>query len=139
MIERAYSKIEPHLNDFMGGVFEEICKQWLWRKNRKGALPIEFTDLGRWWGNNPHKREEAELDILAADGKTAALFAECKWKNENIDVTVLDTLIERSKLFSYPKICFYIFAKNGFTKSCIEKAKDMGNVTLVCFEDMINI
>ena len=32
----------------------------------------------------------------------------------------------------------YLFAKNGFTKGCIDKATEMGNVTLVTYEDMLN-
>ena len=71
------------------------------------------------------------------DDNDAALFAECKWTNEKVDLPVLDTLIARSELFRYPKKHFYLFAKTGFTKACKEKAATMGNVSLTVYEDIL--
>jgi hypothetical protein len=45
--------------------------------------------------------------------------------------------VERSTLFHYKKTHFYIFAKTGFTKGCIDKANEMGNVTLVTYADIL--
>lgn len=59
----AYKRIEPHLPDYMGKVFEEICKQYLWRLLLNGESPVEFKDLGRWWGNDPVTRTQTEIDI----------------------------------------------------------------------------
>ena len=132
-----YKKIAPQITSFMGGVFEEICKQYLWELNRQGKAAITFTDLGRWWGNDPKNKCEAEVDIMGtADDKTA-LFCECKWTNENVDTGVLDTLVERSKLFSFTDVYLYLFAKTGFTKGCMDKAKDLGNVELVTFDEIL--
>ena len=33
--------------------------------------------------------------------KTTALFSEYKWTNEKVDLGMLETMIERSKLFKY--------------------------------------
>lgn len=132
-----YKKIAPQITSFMGGVFEEICKQYLWELNRQGKAAITFTDLGRWWGNDPKNKCEAEIDIIGtADDKTA-LFCECKWTNENVDTGVLDTLVERSKLFSFTNVYLYLFAKTGFSKGCIDKARGRGNVELVTFDEMM--
>ena len=70
--------------------------------------------------------------------KNTALFAECKWTNEKVDLGVLETLIERSNLFAYQKKHFFLFSKSGFTKGCIEKAKQLGNATLKTYADMIH-
>ena len=137
LTDLVYKKIAPQITSFMGGVFEEICKQYLWELNRQGKAAVTFTDLGRWWGNDPKNKCETEIDIIGtADDKTA-LFCECKWTNENVDTAVFDTLVERSKLFSFSNVYLYIFAKTGFTKGCIDKAKDFGNVKLVTFDEMI--
>ena len=69
--------------------------------------------------------------------KDSALFGECKWTNEKVDLGILETLVERSTLFSYKKTHFYLFAKTGFTKGCIDRANKMGNVTLVTYEDIL--
>ena len=137
LTDLVYSKIAPQITSFMGGVFEEICKQYLWELNRQGKAAVNFTDLGRWWGNDPKNKCEAEVDIMGtADDKTA-LFCECKWTNENVDTGILDTLVERSKLFSFTNVYLYLFAKTDFTKGCIDKAKALGNVELVTFDEMM--
>jgi hypothetical protein len=132
----AYNRIAPQLPSYMGSVFEEICKQYLWKLLLEGKCPINFSDIGRWWGPNPRSKSQEEIDIMGTD-KDSALFGECKWTNEKVDINVLETLVERSNLFHYEKTHFYLFAKTGFTKGCIDKAEDMGNVTLVTYEDML--
>ena len=132
-----YQRIAPYLSDYMGKVFEEICKQYLWTLLLKGQSPVEFTSLGRWWGNDPIEKSQAEIDILGEQDKTTALFGECKWTNEKIDLGVLETLIHRSRLFPYSKVYYYLFSKSGFTKGCIEKANKLGSVMLVSYEDIL--
>lgn len=132
----AYKRIAPELSSYMGSVFEEICKQYLWKLLLEEKCAVNFNDLGRWWGTNPKTRTQEEIDIMGTD-KDSALFAECKWTNEKVDLGVLETLAERSGQFRYRNKHLYLFAKTGFTKGCIEKAAEMGNVTLVKFEDMI--
>lgn len=134
-----YKRIEAQLSDYMGRVFEEICMQYLWKLLLSGKMPIEFTSLGRWWGNDPRKKIQTEIDIMGEQDSNSAIFAECKWRNENIDLDVLETLIDRSELFHYTKVHYFLFSKSGFTKGCIEKAEEMGNVTLVSYEDMIHL
>lgn len=132
----AYKRIVPELSSYMGGVFEEICKQYLWKLLLDGNCAVNFSDLGRWWGTNPKTRTQEEIDIMGTD-KDTALFSECKWTNEKVDLGVLETLVERSNLFCCKHKYFYLFAKTGFTKGCIDKAAEMGNVTLVEYVEML--
>lgn len=53
----AQMKILPF---YMGKVFEEICKQYLWKLLLVGKSPVEFKELGRWWGTDPSVRSQAE-------------------------------------------------------------------------------
>lgn len=133
-----YKRIEPQISDYMGKVFEDICKQYLWKQLLSGQCPVEFTSLGRWWGNDPIEKCQAEIDIMGEQDKNTALFGECKWTNEKVDLAVLETLVKRSRLFSYKKVHFYLFAKSGFTKGCIDEAKKMGNVKLVSYADIVS-
>ncbi len=132
-----YKRIEPQISDYMGKVFEEICKQYLWKLLFSGNCPIEFKSLGRWWGNDPHEKAQVEIDIMGEQDKNTALFAECKWTNEKVDLGVLETLVKRSELFNYKTKHYYLFSKSGFTKSCIDKANEMDNVSLVKFSNII--
>lgn len=134
--ELAYKRIEPELSSYMGGVFEEICKQYLWKLLLDGKCAVNFNDIGRWWGANPKTKFQEEIDIMGV-GKDTALFGECKWTNEKVDLSVLETLVARSNLFHYRKKYFYLFAKTGFTKGCMDRAAEMGNVTLVTYDDIL--
>ena len=133
----AYKRVESFLSDYMGKVFEEICKQWLWKQLLDGNCPVEFSSLGRWWGNDPKEKRQAEIDILAEQDKTTALLGECKWTNEKVDLGVLETLVKRSELFLYKTKYFYLFSKSGFTKGCVDRAKEMGNVALVGYGEIV--
>ena len=133
----AYKRIEPYFTDYMGKVFEDISTQYLWKLLVTGKSPIEFTSLGRWWGNDPRIRSQTEIDIMGEQDKNSALFAECKWTNEKVDLGILETLVQRSELFAYTNVHLFLFAKSGFSKGCIDKAAELGNVTLVTYADIL--
>ena len=136
--DMVYKKIEPRISGFMGAVFEDICTQYMWKMLADGKSPVEFTDLGRWWGTDPRTKKQTEIDIMGVSPDNDYLFGECKWTNEKVDLSVLETLVDRSELFKCRDKHFYLFARSGFTKGCIEKAEEMGNVTLVEYSEMLN-
>lgn len=132
-----YKRIEPRLSDYMGKVFEEICMQYLWKQLIIGKSPVEFASLGRWWGTDPATRSQTEIDIMGEQDRNTALFGECKWTNEMVDVRVLDTLVNRSRLFQYNDVHLFLFSKSGFTKRCMDKSIILGNVELVTYSDIL--
>ena len=132
-----YKRIEPHMSEYMGKVFEEICKQYLWKLLLCGNSPVEFQSLGRWWGNDPLRKCQTEIDIMGEQDKDTALFAECKWTAEKVDLSVLETLIARINLFPYQNKHFFLFSKSGFTKGCEDKANELGNVSLVAYGEIV--
>lgn len=134
--DRVYKRIEPYLSNYMGKVFEDICTQYLWKLLLDGKCPVEFNSLGCWWGTDPVEKKQTEIDIMGEQDKDTALFGECKWTNEKVDLGVLETLVKRSRLFSYTNVHYYLFSKSGFTKGCSDKAKEMGNVTLVDYAEI---
>ena len=131
------TRIMEHFSQYMGPVFEEICKQWLWRQNKQGLLPFTFLSLGRWWGNDPRKKSEAEIDIVASDGENSLLFCECKWTNEPVDAPVLETLLERPQLLSATNRHYVLFSKSGFSERCRKLVENIGSAQLVIFREMI--
>lgn len=133
-----YKRIQPYFTEYMGKVFEDISAQYLWKLLLSGKTPVEFSSLGRWWGNDPAAKSQTEIDIMGEQDKNTALFGECKWTNEKVDIGVLETLVYRSNLFSYKKTQLYLFSKTGFTKSCVDKANELGNVSLVTYHDILN-
>lgn len=132
-----YKKIEPYFTDYMGKVFEDICAQYLWKLLLTNKSPVAFTSLGRWWGNDPRTKSQTEIDIMGEQDKNTALFAECKWTNEKVDLGVLETLAFRSQLFAYQNVHLFLFSKAGFTKGCVDKAAELGYVSLVTYADIL--
>ena len=137
MIDLVCARIMEQFSQYMGQVFEEICKQWLWRQNRQGLLPFTFLSLGRWWGSDPRKKIEAEIDIAASDGENSLLFCECKWTNEPVNASVLEMLVERSYLLTATNRHYIVFSKSGFTDGCRECARSIGHARLVAFSEML--
>lgn len=134
--DRVYQRVETQITAYMGFVFEEICKQYLWKENLKGNLPIDFMDMGRWWGNDPVKKIQTEIDILADNEESEAIFAECKWRNEKVGEAELRDLQHQSTLFHYKKNVLVLFSKSGFTEGCRRLAEEFGDVLLISYAEM---
>ena len=135
LIEVAYSNLEPRLPEFMGSVFEKICMDYLWEHYYE--LPISIQATGRWWGNNPKLRQEAEIDIVAGNQNGEAILCECKWRSEPLGESVVDTLLERSELLDFHNCYFYFFSKSGFTEVAKARAEQNDHIRLISLEEIL--
>jgi len=142
MIERGrgdllYQKIENEMSDFLGPVFEQVCKDWMWNNVPNSEYVMDwFENLGPWWGRDPVKKEEVEIDIAGFSSETNAVFlGECKWRNKQVDASTLRTLLARGAFFSNPIKYYFVFSKSGFTKECIDLAKRV-DAFLIPFSEM---
>ena len=139
-IERVYGKvIKPYLSDFMGFVFERMCHDYL--LYYADDLPYEILSLGRWWGNDPVRKKEIEIDIvgeiLEESGQHSYLVGSCKYRNTEIGRDELELMRQYGAVFAPGKKCRYvIFSKSGFTQG-LRESRDRGEVTLVTLRDMI--
>ncbi len=128
-------RIEPDYNDYMGIMFEKVCRDYLLRKNSLGELPVLFTSIGRWWGTDPASRQQVEIDLIASDGNDY-LVCECKWRNTLLEISVLNKLRQRADVFNKNRheTWYYLFSKTSFTSALLEEAKKDGHVVLVDLE-----
>lgn len=137
MPRRALRAVETYLPHYLGPVFERICAEWLWRGNVAGSLPVEFDELGAWWGNNPRLRREEELDLVALDGSNVVLAGECKWQNEPVGEDVDDALQDRMALVHADGGAHrYLFSKCGFSRGVRKRAAVDGRLHLVALEEL---
>ena len=130
-------EVEPQLNAYMGLVFEDISRQWFFEMAKKNALPFFVGSLGRWWGTNPKTHSQEEIDIMSAR-KSAALFAECKWKNSDIGVDVYHGLKRKSAIFSFSDNHFYIFTKVPPSFELLQLEREHSFVECFSLEEMID-
>jgi len=131
--------IEPDLNRFMGRIFETMCIDYLAILNsgKESKLPFKIRQIGRWWGTNSVTKSEEEIDILGINEKdSCALFCECKFRNELMDIQVLNTLEKKAELWKYKKKYYMLFSKSGFTKGLQAAAQKAENIQLVSLKDM---
>ena len=134
--ELVYNRIKTQIPDFMGETFEKLCIEYMW--SIYGDLPFPFQNIGRWWGNNPDLKSQSEIDFIAySEDMEQAIFGECKWRNELLDKSIIDELMEKCKMFKqFKQKYYYLFSKSGFTLGAQEHALKIGNVRLIDFKDM---
>lgn len=135
-IEYIYdSVIKKHYADYMGHVFEQMCREYLFLYAED--VPILLSDIGQWWGTDPKRKKEVEIDIVGTPAEGMEyLIGSCKYKNEPIGVDELELMKEYAGVFGKGKgYHYYIFSKSGFTNGLKELA-EKGEVRLVSLEDM---
>ncbi len=135
-IEKNYTEtVKKHLPDYMGLIFEKMCQDYLlyYAKN----LPIALGDVGQWWGTDPAKKKQIQIDIVGmpADGDEYVIGS-CKYRNEAIGVEELELMKEYANVFGKGRKYHYlIFSKGGFSKA-LQELGEQGKVTLLTLEDI---
>ncbi len=143
--DRYYEKaVKPKLHEFMGSVFEEMCRYYTLEKGIQGDLGSFITETGTWWGVEQLQDDEGkwyqqatDIDVVGIStiDKTAVI-GECKFKNLKIDKGTYETLIRRSRLISgkYSITKYLLFSLGGFSDWF--KSIDKTNLVLITVDDM---
>ena len=128
-----------NLNTHLGWIFEEICLEYMLRRARSCTLPFVPEKYGKWWGNNPVRKCQDDIDVLLRDrtGKKLVI-CECKFKNEPFDKAEFEAMLSRKSIFSSAEeTSFFAFSKSGFSIWVKENAKQ-NNVSLVEIDDLFD-
>lgn len=127
--------VKKHLSDYMGLVFEQMCREYLLRYAEN--LPILLADVGQWWGTDSKEKKEIQIDIVGTPIEgNEYIIGSCKYKNEKIGVDELQLLEHYAAVFGKgKKYHYYIFSKGGFTEG-LKEFEAKGNVKLLTLEDI---
>ena len=110
----------------MGSVFEDMCRYYTLLKGSEEEFGCFITETGKWWGSNPKKREQTDIDVVGID-RTAkkCVLGECKFKNEVIDKGIFEDLQSRNGLIdhSFTTVAFLLFSKAGFSDWITQNAE----------------
>ncbi len=127
--------VREHLATYTGPVFEEVCRQWLLEESMRDDVPF-ILNVGRWWGTDPVRKAQAEIDVVAQCDDGTLICGECKWQSKPVGDDVLRTLQHRASLIQHGQpLQLLLFSKAGFTEECRAEAQKAG-CRLVTLEDM---
>ena len=121
-----YDKVvKDKLHDYMGGIFEEMCRTFTLMKGSSGEEDYFLTNVGTWWGTEILRNEDgskymqtADIDVVGvSDVDKVIVVGECKFKNRKMNESVYDTLVRRSKYVpvKYRVAEYLFFSLSGFT------------------------
>jgi len=127
--------IKPYYAQYMGLIFEKICKDYLLRYAKD--LPVLPTAIGQWWGSDASTRKQIQIDIVCSCAdQNEFLIGSCKYRNEAVGCEELALLKQYAEVFRPgAKFHYLIFSKSGFTDALQSMAKNE-NINLITLEDL---
>ena len=120
--------ILPRLDDYMGGVFEQACRQAV----RAGGLQLPFAPVrvGEWWDSGSRE----QIDLAALDGDGQLFAAECKWGEATLqDLATIErrAALLAAELGGIRRTHVALFSARGAFDNDVIAARDAGRV--LCF------
>ena len=113
--EKFYKRyIEKEFNDtYVPKVFEDICKQYLIRKNLRNELEESFDLIGKYYYDDPKTKTNGEFDVVTED-ETGYIFYECKYTDKKVTQAIIDKEIEQVKKTGLRCYKYGFFSKSGY-------------------------
>ncbi len=128
-VEEVCKAILADIDNHMGSVFEQVCRDWAGRYSADEPL-AEAQDIGAYWT----RTHDVEVDFLARGRDGILAIGSCKWSSR-ADVHDLDRLIEaRGHIRGAGAAALYVFARD-FHKSLLARAERDG-VRLVSADEL---
>lgn len=124
--------VAPGLDDYMGPVFEEICRDFV---RRTGRLPFRPVRVGEWWDAG----SQHQVDVVAVGGKGELLVGECKWGR--VTGAHLNALRERAQLVAAElggvrRVYTALFTGRGEADDEVRAEVASGNTLLFTADDL---
>jgi uncharacterized protein len=127
-------RIAPHLDEYMGWVFEGICRDHA-RQYSQERFAAPAQEIGRIWQSN------FDIDIAGTLLDGSMLYGECKWWAKPVGENVLDELIERASRTEFgrgnDRRQFVLYARKGFTAALRKRAAAEGGIALHTPQSML--
>jgi AAA+ ATPase superfamily predicted ATPase len=131
--EQLWSEVvAPGLDNYMGPVFEQICRDFVRRTNR---LPFRPVRVGEWWDST----SQNQVAVVAIGGNGEMLAGECKWGR--VTAAHLRTLRARASLVAAEaggivQIHLALFTSRSEVDDEIRREVESGAVLLFTSDDL---
>lgn len=110
-------------------VYEDVCREQMWKLNANGSWPFHFSKIGRWWDS----RNEIDIAAIDPDGSNLIL-GECKFWQEPVGSNILYALEQKAAAVEWRKdrrhTWLILFSAAGFTDELKELAKSRSDLIL---------
>jgi len=95
--------------------FEQICKQFLIRKNRSGELVDSFEKIGKYYYDDSENHKNGEFDVVT-ENDNSYIFYEAKFREGKLDKSLI--LNEIQQVNDTGLVCskYGFFSKSGYKK-----------------------
>ncbi|MBI4493110.1 MAG: DUF234 domain-containing protein [Chloroflexi bacterium] len=115
--ERLVDSILQHLPEYMGGPFEELCRDWVRLAVGAGVVQAPVAKVGTWWA------EHDQLDVVGLNAADEVVLAgECKWQAGGFDWQDLEHYLAHLRALGprvRPDIAHLLFSTAGFAESVL--------------------
>ncbi len=112
----------PHL-------FENICKQYLIRKNRLGEIEPVLQSIGKYYYDDPKNRTNGEFDIVSED-ELGYIFYEVKFRKKEITDEMIDEEMSQVNATGLNCYKYVFFSRSGFN------CKERDNVKFITLDEI---
>lgn len=99
--------------EYVPKIFENICKQYLIRKNRKGLLEEPFELIGKYYYNDPKAKKNGEFDVVTKDAR-GYIFYEAKFRKSPMTRAMIDIEVKQVKETGLACYKYGFFSRSGF-------------------------
>ena len=93
--------------------FEEVCRQYLVRQNRAGKIPEIFSEIGKYWYDDPVTHTNGEFDIVTRDPR-GYIFYEAKFRSTPVTKKMMEDEIAQVKASGLSSYAYGFFSRSGF-------------------------
>ena len=127
-------QISPHLNEFMGSVFEDTCRAHAQQFSQE-HFSAPAQEIGRIW------QADYDIDVAGTLLDGSMLYGECKWWAKPVGENVLDELIHRASQTRYgrgnERRHYVLYSKAGFTTALRRRAAAQPDIALYTPQTML--
>jgi len=129
--------IEPHLHEYMGGLFEWICRDFVQLYGRE-ILPRAAREVGQIWA------ADYDIDVAGRLLGGATFSGECKWWGTPVGLNVLQALrntTNGSSYFGGPRRGhrYLLFSRSGFTDELERVKAEDPNLSLLGPHELLGL
>lgn len=129
-------QIAPRLDEFMGGAFEEMCREHA-RRHSQEILSAPAQEIGQIWG------ADYDIDVAGRLLDGSVVYGECKWRRGEVGEDVLDTLVGRAAKTAYGRGVvrrnFVLYARTAFKPGVRERAAAEEGIVLHTPETILGL